>query len=61
MITEIVEPSEKKEQFLRSDKKYAVVQCARYRCLAYRLPDGTWRMANNNEELTDVVQLSDFF
>lgn len=61
MITEIAEPSEKKEQFLRSDKKYAVVQCPRYRCLAYRLPDGTWRMANSNEELTDVIQLSDFF
>ena len=61
MITELNEPSEEKELFLQLDKRYAVVQCARFRCLAYRLPDGTWRMANSNEELTDVIQLSEFF
>jgi len=61
MITEINEQSEKKELFLLSDKKYAVVQCLRFRCVAYRLPDGSWRMANSNEELSDVHQLSGFF
>jgi hypothetical protein len=61
MITEITEHSEKKELFLQYDKKYAIVQCARFRCLAYRLPDGRWRMANSNEELSDVHQLSEFF
>jgi hypothetical protein len=25
------------------------------------MPDGRWKMANSNEELSDVVQLSDFF
>jgi hypothetical protein len=61
MITELNEKSEKKELFLLSNKKYAVVQCARFRCLAYRMPDGRWKMANSNEELADVVQLSEFF
>jgi hypothetical protein len=61
MITEISEPSEKVQTFLQANKKYAIVQCTHFRCVAYRLQDGTWRMANTNEELTEAVQLSEFF
>lgn len=61
MIIEANNPLEPGEFFMLPDKKYAVVQCAHFRCLAYRLPDGRWKMADGDEELADATQVSGFF
>jgi len=46
---------------LLPDKRYAIVQCDGFRCLAYKTPDGRWKMASTNDDLNDAVPVSDLF
>lgn len=61
MLIEMNTQMDQTELYMLPDKKYAVVQCARFRCLAYRLPDGRWKTASGDEDLADATQISGFF